>query len=292
MISVIRQFHDGLRAYVRLDDRVCSGWFAVKQDLRQGCVLMAVINVTSTRFKADKGIMDALVHLRTEKGAGGQGGITAGEPVLAMPLRGMLYADDAGVVSQSSEQLRKMLGVIVVVCAPSGLAVSEAKTEMMCLRAKGMPESTTIFSVEAAGQVYSQTNEFVYLGGNVDHKSDLSIEADRRNAWCSFQKYTPELYERPSASLELKNMDAKSRGTRDNVVQLRHVKSARVPLRHAALSPLQLIDSLHRLAKAQSRRLPDFLSRHVIETESESIKATSCSRDLWPAWRIRDCRSG
>ena len=49
------------------------------------------------------------------------------------------------------EQLRKMMGVIVVVCAAFGLTVSEAKTEIMCLRAKGMPESTATFSVEAAG---------------------------------------------------------------------------------------------------------------------------------------------
>ena len=35
---------------------------------------------------------------------------------------------------------------------------------------------------------------------------DLSIEVDRhiRNAWCSFRKYTLELYDRPSAPLELK----------------------------------------------------------------------------------------
>ena len=97
----------------------------------------------------------------------------------------MLYGEDTGVVSQSPEQLRKMMGVIVVVCAVFGLTVSEAKTEIMCLRAKGMPESTATFSVEAAGQVYNQTNEFVYLGGNVNHSADLSIEVDRRirNAW-------------------------------------------------------------------------------------------------------------
>ena len=57
------------------------------------------------------------------------------------------------------------MGVIVVVCAASGLTVSEAKTEIMCLRAEGMPESTATFSVEAAGQMYNQTNEFLYLGG-------------------------------------------------------------------------------------------------------------------------------
>ena len=69
-----------------------------------------------------------------------------------------------------------------------------------------MPESTTTFNVEAAGQVYNQTNEFVYLGGNVNHSGDLSIEVNRRirNAWCSFRKYTLELDDRPSAPLELK----------------------------------------------------------------------------------------
>ena len=96
--------------------------------------------------------------------------------------------------------------VIVVVYTAFGITVSEAKTEIMCLRAKGMPESTATFSLEAASQVYNQTNEFVYLGGNVKHNADLSVEVDRRirNAWCTFRKYTLELYDRPSAPLELK----------------------------------------------------------------------------------------
>ena len=85
MISVIRQFHEGMRACVRLDDRVCSGWFAVEQGLCQGCALAsllfniffaAVINVTYRRFKADKGVMDALVHLREKKEAGRRGEAT------------------------------------------------------------------------------------------------------------------------------------------------------------------------------------------------------------------------
>ena len=132
----------------------------MEQGLRQGCVLApllfniffaAVINVASTRFKADEGIMDALVHLRKKRRAGGRGEATAGESVLATPLWGMLYVDDAGVVSRSPEQLRRMMEAIVVMCAAFGLTVSEAKTETMCLRAKGMPESTATFSVEAAG---------------------------------------------------------------------------------------------------------------------------------------------
>ena len=70
-----------------------------------------------TRFKADKDIMDALVHLTKKTGARGWGGATSGEPALETSLWGIPYADDAGVVSQSTEKLRKIMEVIVVVCA-------------------------------------------------------------------------------------------------------------------------------------------------------------------------------
>ena len=43
IISVMRQFHDGTRACVWLDDRVCSRWFAVEQGLREGCVLAPLL---------------------------------------------------------------------------------------------------------------------------------------------------------------------------------------------------------------------------------------------------------
>ena len=62
-----------------------------------------------------------------EKGIGRSGEsncrrVTPGDAAL-----GMLYADDAGIVLQSSEQPRKVMVVIVVVCAAFGLTVSEAR---------------------------------------------------------------------------------------------------------------------------------------------------------------------
>ena len=74
----------------------------------QGCVLAlpllkiffaVVINVANACLKADKDIMDALVHLNRNKGTGGRVKATAGEPALATSLWGVLCADNAGVVS-------------------------------------------------------------------------------------------------------------------------------------------------------------------------------------------------
>ena len=43
MIDVIRQFHDGMRARVRMDDGELSECFEVTQGLRQGCVLSPLL---------------------------------------------------------------------------------------------------------------------------------------------------------------------------------------------------------------------------------------------------------
>ena len=73
----------------------------------------------------------------------------------------------------------------------------------------------------------------------------------------------PRTVRQTERSPRAQNLDAKSRGTRDNAVRLCHMEPARVPLRHAAPSPPQVLDSLHRLAKAQSRRPSDFISGHA-----------------------------
>ena len=141
------------------------------------------------------------------------------------------------------------MGIIVDVCAAFGLTVSEANTEIMYLRTKGMPKSTPTFSVEAAGQVYNQTNELVYVGGQPQCRP--LYRGQSAHTQCMAQ--IPEVHSRTvrptERSLRVYNPDALSRGTRNNAVRLRHVEPARVSLRHASPSLPQLPDSLHRLAK-------------------------------------------
>ena len=117
IIAVIRQFHDGMRACERTDDGVCSDWFEVEQGLGQRCVLSsllfniifaAVLNVVLQRFSEDPAILAELVHLKEPS--------TSTGPELAMDyvrraVWGMLYTDDACIVSRSPQGLAKMMGV-------------------------------------------------------------------------------------------------------------------------------------------------------------------------------------
>ena len=80
---------------------------------------------------------------------------------------GMLDADDAGVVSRSPEGLEKMMTVIVTACV------------VFSLQTKG--GGHVPFAVSAAGQMYQQTVELVYLGGAISADWDLrSVEVTRR----------------------------------------------------------------------------------------------------------------
>ena len=104
----------------------------------------------------------------------------------------------------------------------------------------------------------------------------LSIKVDRRirNAWCSFRKYTLELYDRPSALLELKIRMLRAEVLETMLYRLRHAEPARVPLRHAAPSPPQVLASLHRLREHNRADHPISYLDTLVKTGSESIEAT------------------
>ena len=72
MISIIRQFHDGMRACITLDGGRTSKWFEVRQGLRQGCVFapllfniffMAILSNAEKQFREDPAVVADLVNI-------------------------------------------------------------------------------------------------------------------------------------------------------------------------------------------------------------------------------------
>ena len=149
MLTIIRQFHEVMRARVRTDDGEQSESFDVTQRSRQGCVLSprllnaffaAAIHAVLVRSSEDPDILRDLVCLEEDLGENG----VEVDPLARVrrSVWGMLYADDAGIVSKSAEGLTKMI-VIVTIFEETVLTVSENKTETMLLRTQpGAPDLT------------------------------------------------------------------------------------------------------------------------------------------------------
>ena len=134
MIEVICLSNDETRACVRRDDGRCSEWFEVAQGLRQGCVLSpllfnvfnaAILLVVLEKFSKDAGILADLIHLQEQPSKVGPE--TALECV-RRTIWGVLYADDACIVSRSPRGLGRMMAVFVEVFGTFGLTISESKT--------------------------------------------------------------------------------------------------------------------------------------------------------------------
>ena len=167
----------------------------------------AAIEVVLVRFSEDDTILKNLVYLEEEAGVG------AGTPLerARRAVWGMLYADDAGVVSRSQEGLTRMVTIIVEVFGAFGLTVSEKKTETLLMRAPekqpkkgGSPPPPLV--IEAAGQKYAQTAELRYLGGLVNEDDELTQEINHRSraAWACIRRFSRELFDWPRAPWRLK----------------------------------------------------------------------------------------
>ena len=123
---------------------------------------------------------------------------------------GMLYADDACIVSRSPQGLAKMMEVIVEVCRTFALTVSAKKTETMCMPPPRT--SRTMVRIEPAGQIYEQVQPFTYLGGAETETPDMSVEIARRtrSCWMRIRRYSRELYDQPKVALSLKTRMVKA----------------------------------------------------------------------------------
>ena len=93
----------------------------------------------------------------------------------------------------------KMMTVTVAVFRAACLTVSE-KTETMLLRTTDHVPRISPLAIEAAGQRYRQTTQFLYLGG-VDASADIipEIKLRVRLALACYSRFKREQYETEAA---------------------------------------------------------------------------------------------
>ena len=90
----------------------------------------------------------------------------------------MLYADDAAIVSRSTDSLAKMMTAVVEVCGAYGLTMAERKTKTINMRPPYNAQEG--LEIMAAGLRFAQTEHFVYMGDTITAEADITTEITRR----------------------------------------------------------------------------------------------------------------
>ncbi|CAB1104591.1 unnamed protein product [Ectocarpus sp. CCAP 1310/34] len=153
----------------------------------------APLEVIVTRFSKDEVIMRDLVYLNEEEG----GGRTLLDRV-RRAVWGMLYADDAGIVSKSADGLARMMTIIVEVFREFGLTVSERKTETLVMRVKEKqrppPTPPPPLTIEAAGQSTSAKKPVAICCTRRSPRQRTSLTKDTRSlGGITPESVTPEI---------------------------------------------------------------------------------------------------
>ena len=103
----------------------------------------------------------------------------------------------------------------------------------MLLRTPGQAPCASPLVIEAAGQRYTQTTQFLYLDGLVDASADNMPEIKRRVrlAWARYSQFKRELYDMEAASFDSEVAHAKGRGDGNSAVRVRNVDPRQGALR-------------------------------------------------------------
>lgn len=138
-----------------MDGGEYSNSIDVEQGRRQWCVLApllfniffaAVPRVVLQRPSEDLEILAGLVHVHEPAAEGATDGAEKSDDPLVKVMRavrGILYADDAGIVSLSSQELASVMTIIVEICKEFVLTVSEIRLRLCACQLEGMRQRSS-----------------------------------------------------------------------------------------------------------------------------------------------------
>ena len=126
-ISLLRSFHDGMRASVSADGAT-SDEFGADHGVKQGCVLaptLFTLFLAAVMYVANRGIQDGvIVTTRTDGRLFNIGRLKAKTKVRKICSRDLMYADDTALVAHSASSLQQILDRFVAASSAFGLRIN------------------------------------------------------------------------------------------------------------------------------------------------------------------------
>ena len=166
LLNAVKSFYAGSRACVRVG-REEGGWFSVDVGLRQGCVMSpGLFNV----------YMDGLLReLKTRVLERGAEMIGEGDEVWNLVM--LLFADDAALLADTLEKLRRLVEEYGNVCERRGLCVNVGKSKVMRCNREGLHGGMEVY---LNGEKLEEVECFRYLGADVAVDGRMTTEVNHR----------------------------------------------------------------------------------------------------------------
>src|SRR6218665_1736559 len=136
-----------------------SEWFETVMEVLQGCVLSPLL------FNIFLEMIMAMALDESNEGAdiGGE------------RIEDLRFADDIALLAEQEKGLQKTLTEVAQVSQKIGMKISIQKTECQFLG-----EGNKKFRLEVEGQELEQTENFVFLGGNISTQEGSDKDVERR----------------------------------------------------------------------------------------------------------------
>ncbi len=164
-VRLVRSMYVNTRAKYRLGD-IETDWVRSRRGVRQGCILSPL-----------------LFNLYTEEMATRVRRMDVGVRVGGERLRMLLYADDAVIMSENSEELQSMLDCVTEYGRDFNVRFSAEKSQVLVVNGS-IEDMSRVWML--GGNEIVRTNEYKYLGMCVDHEGCQRTKAanlSKANQW-------------------------------------------------------------------------------------------------------------
>lgn len=179
-LSIVRAFHDGMCARV-IDKGSVSDSFSVCSGVKQGCTmaptLFAIYFAAMLQDALKSTDIGVYIQYRTTGKLFNLRRLQARTKVMEALIRDLLFADDCGLFTHTTEDMQVLMNCFADACRRFGLTISIKKTQVMYIPPPGLPYTTPVVAV--GSETLQAVEQFTYLGSTMS--SDCSLDAEITN---------------------------------------------------------------------------------------------------------------
>ena len=155
LTCLLRNLYAGQEATVRTGHETTDS-FQIEKGVRQGCILSpCLFNVYVEYIMRNAGLEEA----------------QAGIKIAGRNINNLRYADDTTLMTETEEELKRLLMIVKEESEKAGLKLNIQKTKIMA--------SGPITSWEIDGETVETVSDFIFLGSKITADGDCSHEMKR-----------------------------------------------------------------------------------------------------------------